>query len=66
MTEPVNRFPKGTGRPASRAFDAAGYRSLDELAGQSKSELAKLHGVGPKALRVVETALQERGLDLEP
>ncbi|SNT49726.1 helix-hairpin-helix domain-containing protein [Rhodococcoides kyotonense] len=66
MSEPVDHFPKGTGRPAAGAFFAAGYRSLDDLAGQSESELAKLHGVGPKALRVVKAALQERGIDLEP
>ncbi|WP_338888150.1 helix-hairpin-helix domain-containing protein [Rhodococcus sovatensis] len=64
--EPVEHFPPGTGRPASGAFFQAGYRSVEELAGASESELAKLHGVGPKALRVVKAALEEQGLDLNP
>lgn len=62
--EPVDHFPVGTGRPASGAFFQAGYRSLEELAGASESELASLHGVGPKALRVVKAALEEQGLAL--
>ncbi|WP_072807109.1 DNA-binding protein [Rhodococcoides yunnanense] len=71
MTEPVEHsvvehFPKRTGRPASGAFFAAGFRSLEDLAGVSEAELKKLHGVGPKALGVVKAALEERGLGLTP
>jgi DNA-directed RNA polymerase alpha subunit len=66
MNEPIDFFPKGIGRPAAGAFFAAGYRSVDDLAGQSESELAELHGVGPKALRIVKETLRERGLVLEP
>ncbi|AYJ47806.1 DNA-binding protein [Rhodococcus sp. P1Y] len=65
-SEPIDHFPKGTGRPAAGAFFAAGYRSLNELAGASESELAALHGVGPKALRIAKEALAERGLGLRP
>lgn len=57
-------FPKGTGNPASRAFRAAGYRCLDDLAGVSAAELMKLHGVGPKALAVVQAALEQTGRSL--
>jgi hypothetical protein len=35
------------------------------LAGQSESELAQLHGVGPKALSIVKAALEAEGLGLE-
>lgn len=63
--EPVDHFPKGTGRPASGAFFAAGFYSLQDLAGQSESELARLHGVGPTALKVVKAALEDLGLGLK-
>ena len=57
-------FPKGTGNPASRAFRAAGYLCLDDLAGVPAAELAQLHGVGPKALTVVQRALEQTGKSL--
>lgn len=65
-SEPIDHFPKGTGRPAAGAFFAAGYTSLDSLAGASESALARLHGVGPKALQVVKEALDARGSGLAP
>jgi predicted flap endonuclease-1-like 5' DNA nuclease len=54
-------FPRGIGRPATRALQAAGYTRLDQLAGMREADLAKLHGVGPKALGVLRSALNERG-----
>ncbi|OZE34582.1 MULTISPECIES: DNA-binding protein [unclassified Rhodococcus (in: high G+C Gram-positive bacteria)] len=57
-------FPKGTGNPASGAFRAAGYMCLDDLAGVPAAELKKLHGVGPKALTVIQTALEQTGRSL--
>ncbi|MCP2166432.1 helix-hairpin-helix domain-containing protein [Goodfellowiella coeruleoviolacea] len=57
-------FPRGIGAPATRAFVAAGYTELRQLAGVPAAELARLHGVGPKALRVVRQALEEQGLSL--
>ena len=64
--EPVDHFPRGTGRPAAGALFAAGYRSLDDLNGESESQLADIHGVGPKALMVIKAALVERGQGLQP
>ncbi|MDV7989970.1 DNA-binding protein [Rhodococcus sp. IEGM 1374] len=57
-------FPKGTGNPASRAFRAAGYLCLDDLAGVPAAELKKLHGVGPKSLAVIQAALEQTGRSL--
>lgn len=59
MPEP---FPKGIGKPATRALEAAGYSSLEQLTKVSEKELLKLHGMGPKALRVLREALAEREL----
>jgi hypothetical protein len=52
------------GAPATRALRAAGYSSLSQLANASRPELAALHGVGPKALRLIEAALEEHGMTL--
>ncbi|MGA9871945.1 MAG: DNA-binding protein [Rhodococcus sp. (in: high G+C Gram-positive bacteria)] len=64
--EPVDHFPKGTGRPAAGALLAAGYRSLDDLNGASESQLAGIHGVGPKAISVIKASLVARGQGLQP
>jgi hypothetical protein len=56
-------FPK-IGAPATRALLGAGYTSLRQLAGVSRSELAALHGMGPKALGILQAALEEQGLSL--
>ena len=59
-------FPAGIGKPALRALTAAGYTRLDQLARVKESELAKLHGVGPKALSVLRAALQASGRSFSP
>jgi hypothetical protein len=61
MAESQN-LPKSIGAPATRALVAAGYRSIEQLAGAHVAELAALHGVGPKALRIISETLAERGL----
>nr|WP_206041503.1 DNA-binding protein [Rhodococcus sp. OK302] len=45
-----------------RALLGAGYTELSQLTSVSEKELAKLHGMGPKALRILREALAERGL----
>ena len=57
-------FPKGVGAPAIRALTAAGYTGLGQLAGVPEAELQQLHGVGPKALRVIQAVLEEQGSSL--
>ena len=57
-------FPPGMSGPSLRALRTAGVRSLDELTRWTRRDLAALHGMGPKALGVLQAALQERGLDL--
>ena len=57
-------LPRSIGAPATRALTAAGYSELSQLAGVPAAELAKLHGVGPKALRLLQEALHERGMSL--
>jgi predicted flap endonuclease-1-like 5' DNA nuclease len=62
--EPSTNFPKGIGAPATRALAAAGYTDLSQLAGVPAAELKKLHGMGPKALRLLQEALERQGSSL--
>jgi hypothetical protein len=64
MTSPDAGLPRNIGAPASRALTAAGYTQLSQLANVPAADLAKLHGVGPKALRMLQEALQEHGMSL--
>jgi alkylated DNA nucleotide flippase Atl1 len=49
------------GGPASRALAASGVSNLEQLLDWSRAELAALHGVGPKAVRIIEEALAGQG-----
>ncbi|MEH7072612.1 DNA-binding protein [Neobacillus drentensis] len=60
--EPLeNDFPN-IGKPATRALNNAGYFKLDQLTHVTEAEILKLHGVGPKAVRILNEALQEKQL----
>lgn len=50
------------GRPANSALLAAGIDSLVQVAARSREELLAMHGVGPKAVRILEAALEAQGL----
>lgn len=59
----VSDLPK-ISQPAWRALTGAGYWRLEQLTAVSAADLLRLHGMGPKALGVLRTALAERGLAL--
>ena len=61
MATPEAGLPRSIGAPATRALTAAGYTELSQLADVPAADLAKLHGVGPKALRLLQEALQGAG-----
>ena len=54
-------LPHGIGKPATRAFTGAGYTRLEHFTRATEAELAALHGVGPKALRIIREELVARG-----
>ncbi len=54
------------GKPATRALAAAGITTLDQVATRSEAELLAMHGVGPKAVRILGEALAERGSSFAP
>jgi hypothetical protein len=49
------------GRPAASALGLAGITSLDDVAEHTEAELLELHGVGPKAVRILREALAASG-----
>jgi hypothetical protein len=57
-------LPGNIGAPATRALTAAGYTELRQLANVPAAELKKLHGVGPRALRLLQEALEAQGMSL--
>jgi predicted flap endonuclease-1-like 5' DNA nuclease len=63
MTSSLDALPK-IGAPAARALNNAGYTALRQLADVPRAELAQLHGMGPKALRIIEDELRRHGLQL--
>jgi len=62
MPEPSASLPTTVGRPALRAFEAAGYRTIADLDGASERELLALHGVGLRAIKL----LRAHGVNLTP
>ena len=56
-TTPPTPLPRGIGRPATAALALAGITTLDDVRGVDPDELLRLHGVGPKAIRVLREAL---------
>ncbi len=63
MPTNLDGLPK-IGAPATRALTNAGYTQLRQLAGIPPSDLAKLHGMGPRALGIIQAALEENDLTL--
>ncbi|WP_127792501.1 hypothetical protein [Agromyces sp. LHK192] len=53
------------GRPANSALLEAGITTLEQVAATGRSTLLAMHGVGPKAIRLLEAALAERGMTFE-
>ena len=53
----VGDLPKAIGRPATQALVGAGVTTLTQVAQISDAELLAMHGVGPKAVRILREAL---------
>lgn len=60
--ESAQNLPTGLGKPAARALAAAGYTHLEQFTSVKEADLLKLHGVGPKAIRLLRSALNAQGL----
>lgn len=60
----MTALPK-TSAPAGRALASVGVETLEDLARFTRAEIADLHGMGPKALGMLEAALREVGLEFK-
>jgi hypothetical protein len=61
MDDSNTGLPSELSRPARRALIGAGYTRLEQLAGVREAEVLTLHGMGPKALDQLRSALAARG-----
>jgi ERCC4-type nuclease len=50
------------GKVARRELANAGYTRLEEFTTASEKELLKIHGVGPKAIRILRETMETKGL----
>lgn len=60
---PVGDLPDTIGKTAARELSHNGITTLRQVASHSKKELLAIHGVGPKAIRILGEALAAKGLD---
>lgn len=65
LYQPDTDFPHGIGKPAASALKHAGYFKLKQLTKLSEAELLQMHGVGPKAVRILKETMKEKGLSLK-
>lgn len=56
-------LPANIGAPARRALASVGIANLDDLSRWHESDLAALHGMGPKALDILRESLRAAGLE---
>ncbi|NKE62129.1 hypothetical protein FXN61_37430 [Lentzea sp. PSKA42] len=57
----MSEFPRTIGKVADRELTAHGYTTFDSLTKVSAKELLKIHGVGPKAIRILGEELAAQG-----
>ena len=59
MTE--GDLPRSIGVVAARELGVHGITRIDQLAGRTSAELLAIHGMGPKAVRILGEELASRG-----
>jgi predicted flap endonuclease-1-like 5' DNA nuclease len=55
-----SEFPHAIGRVARRELAVHGFTRYDQLTRVTAAELLEIHGVGPKAIRILEEELAAR------
>ena len=55
-------FPERIGKVATRELAHNGYTRYAQLTSVTSAALLKIHGVGPKAIRILDEELKARGL----
>lgn len=62
MTTAESEFGPSIGKVAKRELAAHGWLTYEQLTTTTPQELLRIHGVGPKAVRILTEELAERGL----
>lgn len=57
-------LPK-TSNPAQRALEAIGVYYLEDLTKHTEKEILDLHGMGPKAMRILKEHMQKLSLSFK-
>jgi len=55
-------FPHGIGRVAKRALAANGFTRYAHLTATTAHDLLAIHGIGPRAVRILADELTARGM----
>ncbi len=55
-------YPPAIGRTATHALASAGLTRWDQLTAVRTADLLALHGVGPKAVRLLREGMAARGM----
>jgi predicted flap endonuclease-1-like 5' DNA nuclease len=63
---PVSKYTPRIGKVAARELALNGYTTYEQLIGVTPKELLAIHGVGPKAVRILEEELAALGLAFKP
>ncbi|WP_075618586.1 hypothetical protein [Paenisporosarcina indica] len=58
---PESELPKMS-KPANRELHNAGFYKLEQFTKVTEPDILKIHGVGPKAVRILNDTLKEKGL----
>ena len=59
-------LPAAMGEVSRRELALHGLTRLDQFDGASEKELLTIHGVGPKAIRILREHLEPAGMHLAP
>ncbi|QTV80508.1 hypothetical protein [Microbacterium sp. NIBRBAC000506063] len=63
MDAAETEFPASLGKVARRELAGNGFARFDQLTAVTPKELLAIHGIGPKAVRILSEELAARGLD---
>lgn len=61
MAQEASNLPK-ISAPANAALSVIGISRLEQLTQMTEAEVAQLHGMGPKGIKILRDALAEKGL----
>ncbi|MEE6271963.1 hypothetical protein V2J56_01205 [Georgenia sp. MJ206] len=63
---PPTELPPSLGKVARRSLAQRGWTRFEQLSEVTPAELLRIHGVGPRAIRILEEELAARGLSFAP